>query len=49
MPRINVYVCEFACLNFSKSTQFEHNKPLLIPAGQDSLQQIGKFLLMLIF
>ena len=29
-------------LFYSKSLQVDHNKPLLVAAGHDSLQQIGR-------
>ena len=35
----------YICFTFSKNIQPEHNKPLLVPAGMDSMQSIGKFIL----
>uniref|UniRef100_U3IR72 Cytoplasmic dynein 2 light intermediate chain 1 n=1 Tax=Anas platyrhynchos platyrhynchos TaxID=8840 RepID=U3IR72_ANAPP len=34
-------VCLFSFFLFSKSVSVDHNKPLFIPAGMDSLSQIG--------
>ena len=36
------FVCLFFFFFHSKVVSVDHNKPIIVPAGQDSFQQIGE-------